>query len=383
MIKFIKKASWKFLPKILRNVLGLRNIILFKPHPCFSGNVHALYKYLADNGYGKRYKFIWCTSFDGEKVPEKATRFEAKTFKGKYYYKACAKYVFYEDECPTNKIMRGQKVIYLSHGCPTLKNSTGRVDVYESKTTDALITSNEVRGVLAKIRRFPENKMFVCGHPKNDIMFNEPLKYSDFLNCEYSKHILWMPTFRKTKPFANWELRNDNESIDYLYGLPLIHNESDLEMLNESLKSKNILLIIKPHPSALKEGIEKIKYSNIAVWTQEYLDKNEINLHRFFKDTSAFISDYSSVIFDAMLADKPLAYIIDDIDDYKLGFAYENVLDYMPGHHIKTLKDMISFFEDVSQNKDIYRDERHRVNTWANAYPDGNNCKRIIEMFGL
>ena len=84
-----------------------------------------------------------------------------------------------------------------------------------------------------------------------------------------------------------------------------------------------------------------------------------------------------------MLVDKPLAYVIDDIDDYKLGFAYDNVLDYMPGHHIKTLEDMISFFEDVSQDKDIYRDERHRVNAWANEYQDGNNCQRITKIFNM
>lgn len=381
MLSFARKIVRKVFPYIFRTLFGLKNIIVLKPHQRFKGNVHALYEYLHNNGYEEKYEIVWYID-GGEEVPETAKVIKTNNIKNNYYYKACAKYIFYENTCPVCEYMKGQRVVYLSHGCPPLKNSKGKVAVKSYNTTDALITSDNLRSTLAMIRQFSEDKMFVCGHPRNDVIFNDALDYTEFFGKKYKKVILWLPTFRKMINHFDSKLRSDSDR-DYLYGLPLIYNEDCLGRLNKILEKENIMLIIKPHANALKKGIENINYSNITVWSQEYLDKNGINYYRLFKDTSAFISDYSSVIFDAMLVDKPLAYVIDDIDDYKLGFAYDNVLDYMPGHHIKTLEDMISFFEDVSQDKDIYRDERHRVNAWANEYQDGNNCQRITKIFNM
>lgn len=84
-----------------------------------------------------------------------------------------------------------------------------------------------------------------------------------------------------------------------------------------------------------------------------------------------------------MLADRPLAYIIDDMKSYKLGFVYENIIDYMPGNHIKDIEGLFSFFDEISEGKDLYLEKRHQVCAWANQYNDGNNAKRLIEIFGL
>ena len=382
MIDLLRRIFRKIMPHICRYVFGLKDIIIFKAHHSFKGNVHALYDYLYEAGYGNKYKFIWYPDTEEEYIPETALCIRRSSLKNNYYYKSCAKFIFYEDGCPVMYKTKGQKVVYLTHGCPSLKNSKGLVDVSIQKTTDALITSENVRSVMSKSRQFPEEKMFVCGHPRNDVIFNSPQNYEELFEKKYNKIIFWLPTFRKMLSIYDKKQRSDCD-INYLYGIPLIMSEDDLEMLNKTLSKENIILIIKPHPGALKEGIENINYSNITVWSQEYLDKNNINYYRLFKNTDAFISDYSSVIFDAMLADKPLGYVIDDIDDYKLGYAFDNVLDYMPGHHIKTLEDMISFFEDVSQGKDIYKEKRDKISALVNTFPDGNNCKRIAEIFRL
>ncbi len=381
MLSFARKIVRKIFPYLFRMLFGLKNIIVLKPHQRFSGNVHALYEYLHNNNYEKKYEIVWYIDGD-EKVPETAKIIKTNTLKDRYYYKACAKYIFYENTCPVRKCMKGQRVIYLSHGCPPLKNAKNLLDVGTARTTDSLSTSNEVIDIMAEMENFYKEKMFVCGQPRNDYIFNYPIKYEKYVDQKYNKTILWLPTFRKMTNIYDGSERIDCE-VQCLYGLPLIKSKNDLEAVNDTLSKKNTLLVIKPHANALKEGIENINYSNIMVWSQEYLDKNNINYYRFFRNTDAFISDYSSVIFDAMLADKPLAYVIDDMDEYKLGFAFDNVLDYMPGHHIRTLEDMVAFFEDISQGKDIYKEERHRINNWANKYQDGKNCERLVKMFDL
>lgn len=382
MLNLLRDIFRKIMPHICRYIFGLKDVIIFKAHHGFQGNVHSIYDYLYEQEYNKKYKLIWYPDTEEEYVPKTAMCIRTSSIKNNYYYKSCAKFIIYEDGCPVMYKTKGQKVIYLTHGCPAIKNVTNLLDVSEKKTTDSLATSENVVESMAKMENISSEKMFVCGHPRNDVIFNSPLTYLGLLDKEYEKIIFWLPTFRKAKVIFATKERVDSEK-NYLYGLPLIVCEEDLEKLNNILAEKNMILIIKPHPGALKEGIESINYSNITVWSQEYLDKNNINYYRLFKNTDAFISDYSSVIFDAMLADKPLAYVVDDIDDYKLGYAFDDILDYMPGHHIKTLDDMIDFFEDISQDKDIYKEERHRINNWANKYQDGNNCERLVKMFDL
>ena len=55
----------------------------------------------------------------------------------------------------------------------------------------------------------------------------------------------------------------------------------------------------------------------------------------------------------------------------------------MPGDHIKDIVGLLSFFCEIFEGKDPYLEKRHQVCAWANQYNDGNNAKRLIEIFHL
>ena len=85
-----------------------------------------------------------------------------------------------------------------------------------------------------------------------------------------------------------------------------------------------------------------------------------------------------------MLLDKPIGFTLDDFDNYEdaRGWSFDNVKDYMPGHHIYCMEDMKHFIKDVSEGNDTYRDWRAKIRPEMQTYDDGFS-KRILDYFGI
>jgi hypothetical protein len=52
----------------------------------------------------------------------------------------------------------------------------------------------------------------------------------------------------------------------------------------------------------------------------------------------------------------------------------------MPGMKIRTKEQFYEFLQDVVDDNDQFREDRKRVNDLTNAYKDGNNCRRTLEI---
>lgn len=371
--------------KILHHVLGFKNTIVLKGQTDFGGSCRVLYEELIKHNLHDKYTIVW--HIDEEKNRNKlvdghAVVVSKSNWLKNIYYNATALYVFYEVSCCYQRRVKGQTVVYLGHGCPSLKNCKGYITLNNKLDTCAMITSENVRSIMSSMLSFPEDEFIVNGIPRNDVIVKSQCKFSDYGIRESLKVVIWMPTFRESNIVLNNVRRIDSET-QYLYGLPLIHKESDLKEINERLASLNLLLLIKPHPCASNCSIDKLNYSNIKVWTNDFLSEQSIDMYSLFKDSAGLISDYSSVSFDYMLSNNPVGYIVDDLDSYKLGFAYANILDYMPGHHIKSIENLFEFFADISCGQDRYCQERKKINEWANTYNDGRNAERLLNIMGI
>ena len=103
-------------------------------------------------------------------------------------------------------------------------------------------------------------------------------------------------------------------------------------------------------------------------------------MYQFLTLTDALISDYSSVAVDYMLLDKPIAYLLEDFEQYKKvrGFVFEDPLEYMPGYHIYSNEELDRFLSDIHNHKDIYKEKRaHKLSVMHNQC--NNYSKRIWE----
>ena len=55
----------------------------------------------------------------------------------------------------------------------------------------------------------------------------------------------------------------------------------------------------------------------------------------------------------------------------------------MGGHIIKVKEDFYTFIDDFANDRDLYREKRHRVCNQIYKYHDANSCERIVKLSGL
>ena len=121
---------------------------------------------------------------------------------------------------------------------------------------------------------------------------------------------------------------------------------------------------------------------NIMPLSNRDLDKKQVMLYSLIKETDALITDISSVYVDYLLLNKPLGFTVNDVIG-RTNFLFDDPLSYMPGMHINSFTDFVSFIHSVIRENDEYADQRKRVNNILNKYQDGMFSKRITEYFKI
>ena len=104
-------------------------------------------------------------------------------------------------------------------------------------------------------------------------------------------------------------------------------------------------------------------YDYIKVVTDEDLANENVLLQEILGGTTALLTDYSGIAFEYLLLDKPIGYVISDMNSYTRGFAFENPGDYMPGIMIDTVDGLLKFLDDIKTRRDEYYDARKRLVT--------------------
>lgn len=76
------------------------------------------------------------------------------------------------------------------------------------------------------------------------------------------------------------------------------------------------------------------------------------------------ITDYSSIIVDFLILDKPIAFIAFDIERYNnyrgLVVDFHNDVQ-TPGPKINRMKDLIDYLREIEDNKDSYEKFRKKL----------------------
>lgn len=368
MNKDILRVAFKPLT-LVNKIMPKEEMIFFYSNLGFRDNVKAFYDYLIREGYNKRYQIVVSIN-DFEKFEKKAPEnvLVVNNKEGiKYFLKS--KYAFYCFGKYPIKPAKSQMVVNLWHGMPLKRvgNMEKGLEKMDYNFFTKIISTAEVfNPILEKSFSCRREQVAIMGQPRNDEMFVENNMIDTAVRRGSKKMILWLPTYR-----------DDKQEVP----LPGF-DEEQVKNLNDFLRNKECRLIVKIHP--LQKFSENLgKLSNIEFITQEELNKGEMSVYALLRAADALITDYSSVFFDYMLLDRPIAFTVDDIKKYQAerGFSFDNPYEYMPGPHLESLEGIKKFIEDVVQDRDEYREERNRVNNIVNFYQDGNSSKRIAETF--
>lgn len=204
------------------------------------------------------------------------------------------------------------------------------------------VSSEYVRKYYAQAFGISIDKVKALGVPRTDIFFDEDYErnvtnrfFSTYPGFKGKKIIIYAPTFRDVKNQTRAEFTPD----------------LDFDELSNCLPEDMVMLIC-PHP-VMRAPILRNKYDNI----HEIRDFSTTEM-MFVGDL--MITDYSSVIFEYSLLNKPIIFFCYDYDKYDSDFY----LDYnndLPGKVLKTQQELISYLSDkpfeVSEKLGAFREK--------------------------
>lgn len=381
----------------------LKEMIVFRsgPHASsyvkgmdFADNARALFEYALRVGLNRTYELVWLV-----KKPDEFRRYDStenvsflsfdwsvsenRSERDAYYRALClAKYIFFTDAYGFARNCREDQIrVQLWHGCgfKTRVNFVRCEKRYEYTT----VISDLYADIHADIYGLRRDQTLVTGYAKQDWLFHPDKEDMTKLRIPAAdKYIFWLPTFRSTGK----KLEQLNEYIlESETGLPVVSTRERMDRLNALLSEKNIVLVVKLHPFQDRRRVFCEGCSNIHLIENEDLVEQDIPVNRLLGQADALISDYSSAAVDFMLLDRPIAFLLEDVEEYEKsrGFVFENIREWLPGKAVVTFEQVCSFVEELAEDNDTTEKRRRDLLKRMHKYCDDKNCHRILEELGI
>lgn len=355
----------------------LKNTIIIASHDDFDNNGGVFYDWLIKHKYNQKYKIVWLLKHMDSlpvSLPQNVECYSIYMPSFRRNYHICTARCFLADDKITDKTRKNQISVYCTHGMGSLKSPKGRIFIPNS-VDYILMPAKTYMPIVANAfsMTYPNKKFISLGYPANDYMYcnNDVSELLKITIDTFRKVVIWMPTFRK----SIMSCRNDSSKATPL-GIPLIMSFKEYLGLNEWLKSHDMLMIMKLH---LVAELKIKTLSNMIILTHRDMKKKEINLYKLLSATDVLISDYSSAAGDYLHLDRPIAYVFDDINEYKIDLISDDIEQVTAGNFIYNLSDMFDFLNDVYSDIDCYSEKRHKLRDFIFEYKDGDSCNRLAE----
>jgi CDP-glycerol glycerophosphotransferase (TagB/SpsB family) len=291
------------------------------------------------------------------------------------YHIATSRYFIIDDYHYLVYLIKPRKdteIIQLWHACGAFKkfgmsligNRNGPSEDYiktvkiHSNYSRVYVSSSEVIPYYAEAFDMSKSRIFPLGVPRTDYFFENHRKeevLKKLVNrigpIQNKQIILYAPTFRGKS------YRQD----DFI--TPINFN-----ILKEQLNKDSIFLVhLHPYMSSTFDIEDNLKDFVFHI-------KNDFTIEELLLISNVLITDYSSIIFDYSLLNKPAAFFAHDLKEYMqerdFYFEYESLV---PGPIFSNTEKLIEWLNDGQFNQEI-------MNSFKNKffdYTDGNTSKRI------
>lgn len=263
------------------------------------------------------------------------------------------------------KLRKNQKVFQLWHACGAFKkfglDAPSKLTYEQEKATHAqydavAVTSEGCRRHYAKALGIDEEKCIATGLPRTDKLFTHA---PDMRDAVYKRHpefegktlYLYCPTFRE----INGVRVEYNPAIDW-------------DSLSANLAPDEVF-VIRRHPM--------MKYSLINNTYNNIFDLSDESTLELTAASAVIITDYSSVIYDALLLGVPPVFYCPDYKEYDRGF-YFSFPDDLPGEMLSSSEELLSAIRRTKENPPVDRIEKFRNGQMGAC--DGNSSERVAEI---
>jgi CDP-glycerol glycerophosphotransferase (TagB/SpsB family) len=358
--------------------LPIKENIVFECESDFADNPRVFYEYIKNKtDFLNKHKAIWlvnkvdyCNEHFGTKNVLFFNRNNSKLvnrIKLNYFLGTSKWFIFSHPYWFTNWREK-QIVINVSHGISQMKG----ISVTSIKAFDyAICTCSYTAPFIAMSFNCDPRIIIGLGVPRIDDLFCKDIVVDRLIpNYIDQKIILSMETFKQAKNFK------DSESLD-AFSINVIHRIDELLDLDHFLQRENCFLIVKIHPLQDVSLLKQMNLTNIFYFTNDDLLYADIRINQLLTNADILLTDYSSVFYDYLFVNRPIGFMVSDIEKYSRGFVYDNPLDEMPGEKIHQLDELKCFITESLKGKDSFIDERKRILEKVIHYKDENNCERL------
>lgn len=363
-------------------------LVVFMSQPDFACNPHALWSYITKN-----------TDFDTAWIVKKAISYNTLTERGI----KCAVY----DSIDANAIISdadiivansytyldipkkdSQLLVNLWHGSGVKAHDYYDHDLnprhaiklkkYFEKVDLMCVHSLDDRFKLSAMLYFDLRKIYVTGQPRLDCVTgadgrkNLEKLFGEEMD-QYQHFIFFAPSYRANMSCHAGKIYSDN-----IFRL----DDFDDEKLAEFLTDRNAALIYKLHPieQTAFSGRDFALNDSCYELTDKMLFEHDIRYDEVLNCFDVMISDYSSIVFDYLLLDRPIVYLLPDYEEYKnkKGFVFSNIDAYMPGEKAHDFDTLLKALKNAFDRPDQYADARKNVILNRFDYTDGKSAERCF-----
>ena len=199
----------------------------------------------------------------------------------------------------------------------------------------------------------------VTGYPRNDALVREVpgelVGQDDDVHdaiaaLDADQVLAYLPTYRE----------GDSD--------PAVH--VDFEALDEFLFERDAAMLVKFHPFN-DPDIDAERFERLRFLPPEF------DVYPALRHVDALVTDYSSVYFDYLLLDRPVAFYAYDREEYDESGFHFDYDEVSPGPVVETFEELLGALEDVLSSPDTYADERERVRQLAFDHAEGHAAERV------
>lgn len=297
----------------LFNLLPIKNnkIFLFSYYGAqYGDNPKYISEYIKEHDHQSTYDIVWAfTDLDSTKHITDIRK--VKMMSLRYFYELCTSKIIITNFRTTDYFIKRRNQYYVQtwHSSLRLKQiekdaETALPPHYvemakrDSKKCDLLLSGCRYSTEIFKRAFWYEGEIFESGIPRNDVLLRDNQDKVKAIKHQYNlsvdtKVLLYAPTFRKDHSLDVYDLEYDS--------------------LIKAAKKKfggDWVVLIKLHPHLISKSNQMVQQKNVIDVTA-YNDIQELLLI-----ADVLISDYSSLMFDYSLTNRPCFLYVPDVKQY-------------------------------------------------------------------
>lgn len=271
----------------------------------------------------------------------------------------------------------GAEIVQLWHGVPLKRISVDSESYDASPLPQRLakryvyrqfdwvtVTARGLAEYFATAFHLPVSRMAVTGYPRTDVLFREVPDATLGFDERVLNEVAELDSERVVAYFPTY--RNDPERVPA--------RELDFAALEEFLAANDARLLLKFHPADRPDV-------DLAAFDRIRLLPPETDPYPLLEHVDVLLTDYSSIYFEYLLLDRPVAFYAYDIDAFRketgLFLDYD---DYAPGPVATDFDELTDALERAFEEPNAFAEDRRRVRDEMFDHRDGRSAERVCAL---